>query len=312
MDTDKNKTKSSNKILLKALLTIIIIVILIIVYDLIGSIKVKGDYNIFGKKADNYRLFFKNNGDFDSKVNKPDDTATNNNTGLKAEDNKTEDKKLTEAEKRKEYEKTLYTYFQGPKALKEKLPYSGVWGDTFIDGKKFGAFGCGLCCTANVYASFSGYKATPLDMYEFSKKSTAYYGGGAIGWGDLKRSLIKSGFKCSIHRKDKRYSDFKKRIMSSKCAIVLVSSYNSTEYWKNTPGHYVTIYSYDKIKNKVFLADSGDPKHNRHWVDLTTIYKSLKTVSQWQYIAVRSYDESRDTFKNTKETGKWNKPDYLK
>ncbi|MCR5202665.1 MAG: hypothetical protein K6D02_06205 [Lachnospiraceae bacterium] len=292
----------------KIIFAVIVVVVAVFAFDLIGSIPVRGEYNIFGTRADKHGLIFGKSFKFNSKVKKNKDADIK---AKQASENRPKNSgELTEKEKRQEFEKTIYTYFQGPKALEEKLPFSGEWGDLLIDGKKFGAFGCGLCCTANVYASFSNYKATPLDTYRFSKEKTAYYGGGAIGWGDLKKSLIKSGFKCSIHNKDKRYNAFKKRIFASKCAIVLVSSYDSTEYWVNTPGHYVTIFAYDGVKDKVFLGDSGDPKHNRRWVDLKVIYNSLKTISAFQYIAVRDYDEAADQFKNQKETGKWNKPEW--
>ena len=34
----------------------------------------------------------------------------------------------------------LYSYFQGPKAWKKKLAWSGYWGDAYIGGRKFGAY----------------------------------------------------------------------------------------------------------------------------------------------------------------------------
>ncbi len=202
-------------------------------------------------------------------------------------------------------ENKVYTYLQGPKSWGWKLKWSGEWGNKIIDGGSFGGFGCGICCMANIYCTYSDYKCTPLDMYQFEKSNTGYGGGGAVDWGFLKGGLVKTGMECDIHHKDSSYSAFKENISNSKCAIVLVSSYNSDEYWKVTPGHYVTIFLYDKEKEKVFLADSGDPKHNRHWVSLRMIYRSLKTSSSWQYITVNDYNKKTDEFRCKKMTGKW-------
>ena len=113
------------------------------------------------------------------------------------------------------------------------------------------------------------------------------------------------GFDCRVHKKPKSYGKFQKRMKESQGAIVLVSSNDSDCYWKNTPGHYVTLFLYEEESDKVFLADSGDPKHNRHWVPLKKIYDSLKTASAWQYLTVDSYTESLDNWKHKKAKGNW-------
>lgn len=202
-------------------------------------------------------------------------------------------------------EEGIYTYLQGPKSWKQRLKWSGEWGTTFYDGGSFGGFGCGLCCIANVYSSLTKYQCTPVDAYSYAKKNTEYWGGGAIAWGYMRQTLSSIGFDCSVKKKPSTYKKFKKDIADSECAIVLVSSYNSTCYWQDTPGHYVTIFLYDEKTEKVFLADSGDPKHNRHWVPLRKIYKSLKTASAWQYLTVDSYDEVKDNWKHKSVKGNW-------
>ena len=183
-----------------------------------------------------------------------------------------------------------------------------------MDGGMFGAFGCGLCCMANVYSSVtpSYYKASPVDMYRFAKKNTWYWGGGAIDWSYMIKGMRKAGIHCGVKRKPKRYSSFKSDVAASKCAIVLISSYDSRCYWKNTPGHYVTIFAYNKNNDRVFLADSGDPSHNRHWVSLRKIYRSLKKASRYQYIRVTGYNRNQDTFRNRKARGRWIRPAYMK
>lgn len=202
-------------------------------------------------------------------------------------------------------EEGIYSYLQGPKSWGKRLKWSGDWGVTYFDGGSFGGFGCGLCCIANIYSSLTRYQCTPVDAYKYAKKHTGYSGGGAIDWGYMRKSLSSMGFDCKVHRKPLSYEKFKRQIKKSKAAVVLVSSNNSTCYWKNTPGHYVTIFLYDETSDKVFLADSGDPNHNRHWVSLKKIYDSLKTSSPWQFLAVTGYQEHLDGWKHKNVKGNW-------
>lgn len=231
----------------------------------------------------------------------------------------TQKPKTTKAPKQQDETKNadttkIYSYFQGPKAWKKKLAWSGYWGDSYIDGRKFGAYGCGLCCMANIYSTITpeNYKASPVDMYRFAKKNTGYWGSGAIDWKYMVIGMRKAGISCGPKRKPKKYSSFRRDIAKSKCAVVLVSSYDSTCFWKGTPGHYVTIFAYNKKNDNVFLADSGDPKHNRRWISLKKVYRSLKKASRYQYVCVRGYNNKKDTFKNRKARGKWIKPAYMR
>lgn len=199
--------------------------------------------------------------------------------------------------------KKIATYLQGPKSWKERREWSGKWGREYYDGGKFGGFGCGLCCMANIYCSLTEYRCSPVDMYEHAKKESMYSGGGAIDWGFMKQTLTSLGFTCLVGRKPSDYKTFQQLVKKSKACIVVVSSNNSTCYWKNTPGHYVTLFLYNEKTDKVFLADSGDPNHNRHWVSLKKIYRSLKTANNRQYLSVTEYDKSKDEWKNQKITG---------
>lgn len=208
-------------------------------------------------------------------------------------------------------EGAVYTYLQGPKSWSRRIDWSGEWGDQYMDGGYFGGFGCGLCCLANVYSTQSKYQCSPADMYRFAKKSTYYSGGMAIEWGYMRRTLSSLGFSCEAKKKPSDYETFEKSVRKAECCIVLVSSGDSQVYWKNTPGHYVTIFLYDEDKEKVFLADSGDPEHNRQWISLKKIYRSLKTASNWQYIWIGQYDAAKDTWKHKKASGNWVRPEYL-
>ena len=67
-----------------------------------------------------------------------------------------------------------------------------------------------------------------------------------------------------------------------------------------------------RIMTGVFLADSGDPSHNRHWVSLKKIYRSLKKASRFQYIRVTGYNRNQDTFRNRRARGRWIRPAYMK
>lgn len=202
-------------------------------------------------------------------------------------------------------EEGIYSFLQGPKSWGSRLQWSGEWGVSYYDGGSFGGFGCGLCCIANIYSSLTKYQCTPVDAYKYAKKHTGYGGGGAIDWGYMRQSLSGMGFRCQVARKPGSYQTFQRQIKKSQAAVVLVSSNNSTCYWKATPGHYVTIFLYNEKTDKVFLADSGDPAHNRHWVPLKKIYASLKTSSPWQYLSVEGYDKDRDQWKHRSARGNW-------
>ena len=206
-------------------------------------------------------------------------------------------------------EAQIYSFLQGPKSWESRRTWSGKWGVTYYDGAKFGAFGCGLCCMANLYSSLTPYQCTPIDAYRFAKKHTGYHGGGAIDWGYMKDSLSMMGLACSLKKKPDTYQKFQEMIAEDSGTITLISSNESACYWTNNPGHYVTIFLYDKTTDKVFLADSGVPEHNRQWIPLKYIYRSLKTISSWQFLSIHDYQEKNDTWKHKKAEGSWVKPE---
>ena len=117
------------------------------------------------------------------------------------------------------------------------------------------------------------------------------------------------GIASDVWRKPAKYSSFQKMVQKSKACIVVVSSYDSECYWKDTPGHYVTLFLYDEKRDRIFLADSGDPNHNRHWVPLKKIYKSLKKSNKWQILAVTGYEPEKDQWKHKKIGGNCVLPD---
>ena len=92
---------------------------------------------------------------------------------------------------------------------------------------------------------------------------------------------------------------------AGKACIPLISSDESKVYWKDMPGHYVSIFLYNAQTDKAFLADSGVPEHNRQWVSLDKIYKSLKTKSSWQILRINDYQEQNDTWKHKSAGGTW-------
>ena len=100
-------------------------------------------------------------------------------------------------------------------------------------------------------------------------------------------------------------------IEQAESMLVLISSYNDDSYWQDTPGHYVTLFLYNRETEKAFLTDSGDPEHNRSWISLKLIYKALKTSSDFQYLSVLSYEVDKDTWKHKSSKGTWIKPQAL-
>ncbi len=199
-------------------------------------------------------------------------------------------KELEKIPELKLQEDDIYSFLQGPKSWRQRLAWSGEWGESFY---------------ANLYSTLTKYRCTPLQAYRYAKKKTDYIGGGAIEWGYLRQTLTSLGFDCGVKKKPSSYQEFQKDIAASNAAIVLVSSDESSCFWKDTPGHYVTIFLYDEEKDKVFLADSGEPKRNRRWISLKKVYKSLKTASTWQYLPIGGYDGKKDEWKHKKADGNW-------
>lgn len=124
--------------------------------------------------------------------------------------------------------------------------------------------------------------------------------------------MADTGFQVELGEKPPTYGEFVDKMRQTQAMLVLVSSYNDDSYWKDTPGHYVTLFMYDEGKQDVFLTDSGDPKHNRQRVPLKTIYKALKTSSDFQYMSVLSYDENKDNWKHNSTEGNWIPPEGMK
>ena len=210
-------------------------------------------------------------------------------------------------------EEEIYTFLQGPKSWKSKRPWSGSWANEELADSTFGAFGCGMCCMANIYGTFSSYDCSPLDMYYYAQEVSSYSPGGgygAIDWPEMADTLEKCGFSCSLGKKAKSYEKFQELVKNSCTAIMLVSSYNDDTYWQNTEGHYVTIWLYDEETDEVFLGDSGDPDHNRSWIPLRYVYDALKTSGSYQYLLVESYDEDANVWKHNGINDKWTVPSY--
>ncbi|MEE3468511.1 MAG: hypothetical protein VZQ83_08730, partial [Eubacterium sp.] len=153
---------------------------------------------------------------------------------------------------------TTATFLQGPKGWKKRIDWSGEWGDKEYDGRRFAGFGCGLCVMANFYTTLTPYACSPISMYKYAKRSSSYEGGGAIDWPQIKQTMESLGFTVETGRKPKKYKHFREKIASSMAAMVVVSSWDDNSYWKQTPGHYITILGYREEDDKIFLGDSGD------------------------------------------------------
>lgn len=210
-------------------------------------------------------------------------------------------------------EESIYTFMQGPKAWNSKTPWSGEWCEEVLVGSKFSVFGCGLCDLANIYSTLSPYECSPLAMFHYAKEVSEYSPGGGVGaidWPYMQKTLETTGFTCELGNKDETYEQFCSKIGDSLTAIVLVSSSDDDTYWKDTTGHYVNIWSYNKETQEVFLADSGDPEHNRTWIPLKYVYDALKTSGTYQYLLVQGYEESQNTWKHSGIEENWTIPDY--
>ena len=208
-------------------------------------------------------------------------------------------------------EDDVYTFLQGPKAWGNGVPWSGEWCQEYAKGQYFGSFGCGFCCIANLYCTFSGYLCSPLDVYKYAGEVTGYAparASAAIDWGNMKVLLQKMGFQCDVYYKPDSYEDFQEQIKNCKSAIVLVCSANDDTFWKNIPGHYVTISLYDETKDDVFLGEPGSPTKNRTRIPLKYVYDALKTTSKFQYLTVDAYASKDNRWKHDGIQEQWNRP----
>ncbi|MCR5665420.1 MAG: hypothetical protein K6G01_01190 [Eubacterium sp.] len=213
-----------------------------------------------------------------------------------------------------EAERNTYTFLQGPKSWEKSIDWSGEWSGAIVNGNAFGSFGCGLCAMANIYDTLSPYEVSPLRMCKYAQKVSAYaptYESGAIGWGDMKTVLKTVGMDVEVATKPDNYEDFCENLKNAKSAIVLVCSEDDDSYWEDTPGHYVNIWHYNEEEETVFLADPGEPSHNRDRIDVEYVYDALKTSSKFQVLYVWSYDEDDNTWKGDGIKDNWNRPDYL-
>lgn len=196
-------------------------------------------------------------------------------------------------------EDEIYTFMQGPKAWAGKEPFSGAWCDVVLADQEFSVFGCGLCDLANIYSTLTPCVCSPLDMFYYAKEISRYTpvsGYGAIDWPYLRKTLTTCGIDTRLMRKEKTYEEFQQHIAESITSIVLVASHYDDTYWQDVEGHYVNIWIYDPEDDTVFLADSGNPSHNRQRIPLRYIYDALKVSSNFQYLRVVSVDPEGNTW----------------
>ena len=196
-------------------------------------------------------------------------------------------------------EDAVFSYLQGTKSYEKEKEWSGAWCYEEAGGQQFSQFGCGLCSMANIYSTVSGNKCTPLQMYEYAQEVSNYNphsGLGAIGWDAMRETLETMGIECKMGRKPSSYEEFQQLAKDSKGLLVLISSNSDDTFWKDMPGHYVTLWLYNEDKDEVFLADSSGPSRNREWIPLQTAYDALKRNSPQQYLSVTGYDKNEDAW----------------
>lgn len=226
----------------------------------------------------------------------------------------TETETETETEKKLVLsEEDIYTFMQGPKAWTTGTDWGGSWCDVELYDQKFSVFGCGHCCLANIYSTLTDGDCSPLDMFYYAKEVSgyrpmSYYG--SIDWPYMKQTLRKVGIHTKLKQKDKTYKKFQEEIKNSITATVLVCSDYDTTYWQGVEGHYVNVWLYDEKDDTVFLADSGNPDHNRQRIPLKYVYDAMKLSNRYQYMLVTSVDEDGNQWGHNGVEIKWNVPDY--
>ena len=245
-------------------------------------------------------------------------SADGGNTEEKDKSGRTDDEETTakNASAFKDLEETdIYTFLQGPKAWKSRADWSGAWCNKVLAGQEFSIFGCGLCDLANIYGTLTPYDCSPVDMFHYAREVSKYAPNseaGAIDWPEMKAVLKSVGITSKLRRKDRSYEKFQQKISESITAIVLISSAYDDTYWQNVGGHYVNIWLYNEEDDTVFLADSGNPAHNRQRIPLRYIYDALKTSGIYQYMLVTEVDENGNTWQHDGIGIRWKKPKYYR
>lgn len=212
-------------------------------------------------------------------------------------------------------EEDIYTFMQGPKAWSTKVDWGGSWCDVELYDQNFSVFGCGLCCLANIYSTLTDCDCSPLDMFYYAREASAYKPVsyfGSIDWPEMKQTLATVGITAKLRKKDKTYEKFQETLKSGITATVLVASRYDSTYWKDVEGHYVNIWLYDESDDTVFLADSGNPDHNRQRVPLRYLYDAMKLSGTYQYMLVTGVDKDGNTWGHDGVEIRWNVPDYYK
>ena len=212
-------------------------------------------------------------------------------------------------------ERDVYTFLQGPVAWETETDWSGAWCEKVLGGQRFSVFGCGICDMANIYSTLTPYDCSPVDMFYYARDTSDYTpvsDFGAIDWPFMRDTLKTTGIYGTISDKDRTYEAFQKKIRGSITSIVLVSSANDNTYWHNVSGHYVNIWLYDEEDDTVFLADSGNPGHNRERIPLRYVYDALKTSGEHQYLMITSVDPAANAWKHDGIEDDWTVPEYYK
>lgn len=205
----------------------------------------------------------------------------------------------------------VYTFLQGPKAWESKADWSGAWCEEILGGQKFSIFGCGLCDIANIYSTLTPYDCSPVDMFYYAEEVTEYSptaNYGAIAWEYMREALRTTGIYSRLMKKDDTYEAFQQNIQNGITAIVLVNSGDDSTYWQNTTGHYVNIWLYNSSDDTVFLADSGNPDHNRQRIPLRYVYDALKVSDNWQYLLIESVNADGNQWQHDGIDDEWNSP----
>lgn len=205
----------------------------------------------------------------------------------------------------------VFTFLQGPKAWNAKTEWSGSWCEQVLAGQRFSVFGCGHCCMANIYSTLTPYFCSPVDMFDLAREVTAYAPNanyGAIAWDYMKQSLEYTGIVSTLMTKDATYEEFQQKMANGISAIVNVNSANDNTYWKDVTGHYINIWLYNSADDTVFLADSGNPEHNRQRIPLKYVYDAMKTADSYQYMLVTGYYPDGNNWQKNGIAVDWTSP----
>ena len=111
---------------------------------------------------------------------------------------------------------------------------------------------------ANIYCTLTEYTCSPWDMYEYARQVSGYAPSrkiGAIGWADMKVTLRKSGFDCTLNTKPESYEQFQQDFNSGNYTI---GGAEAAKYAQAITAKITVPMQYKTKRSEIDISDASD------------------------------------------------------